>query len=297
MREIDWEAHARHRAQVIADEGQWIGLADEDLVPLWDFPPTIKLDAPEILNQPADMQLTCRVAGRLAARHPVAEELIADLSDFVETDGLLKPVSGRTRIVVVERAGGYRRGYKVTFTHGTGDIDGITTIDVHGIGVLDYLRAYPCPSRPESWKDTNIAPLDHGIVTSWTKTRDVGGILLAGEAPSPEYVGPAAEKIPRLIYDSLDAVYHATGHAAAKSWPIVVASPRPGPGHTVYMVPDDRSIWDVVAPYADAAGIALTARIWWPGDPKPDIIDPDKTMTAEAPTIVINATPAEEPTT
>ena len=35
---IDWAAHRKHREQIIADAGQWIGLLDADGNPLMDLP-------------------------------------------------------------------------------------------------------------------------------------------------------------------------------------------------------------------------------------------------------------------
>ena len=50
---IDWTAHRKHREQIIADTGQWIGLLDADGSPLMDLPPVVSMVAPEANSFPS----------------------------------------------------------------------------------------------------------------------------------------------------------------------------------------------------------------------------------------------------
>ena len=58
---IDWIGHRLHRAQVAQDLGQWVGLLDEDGVPMLEAPPLIDLAAPRMRNAPAEVRATMAV--------------------------------------------------------------------------------------------------------------------------------------------------------------------------------------------------------------------------------------------
>ncbi|MCX7491465.1 hypothetical protein OS127_02835 [Corynebacterium sp. P6129] len=262
MRTIDWAAHKQHREQVIADHGQWVGIVDEDGIPLWDLPPVMTLTAPEVMNAPESAKGVLQVGGRYEARHPVVDELIADLTDIVSDDGSLSPVSEATRMLVVERAGGYRRAYTVTHTVATGAA-APEQLEINAVGVLDVLRTLPAPSRPDAWKH-HFHRIDRDWVKPWEQARDVAAIELEERRGRAVIEGPALQAIHEVIEGSLTAVFRAMG--VEDPWPVVVETPASGGPETVIAL-EDRTIWDTIIPYAAAAGVRVSARLWWPGDP------------------------------
>ena len=109
---FEWEQHKKHRAQVIADIGQWIGLLDADGVPILDVPPVVELKAPQAGNAPTSFECTINVATGYGVVHPIVDELVADNLGIVGGDGQLVPAAQKTRMIVVEREG-ERRGVRV----------------------------------------------------------------------------------------------------------------------------------------------------------------------------------------
>ncbi|WP_258863539.1 hypothetical protein [Corynebacterium ulcerans] len=55
--------------------------------------------------------------------------------------------------------------------------------------------------------------------------------------------------------------------------------------------PTDRSIWEELAPLAAAAGVGISAAMWWPTDP------PVKGLQLKQPTIVIKVEQREKAVT
>ncbi|MBH5303519.1 hypothetical protein I8F82_11925, partial [Corynebacterium ulcerans] len=58
---FDWENHKKHRDQVIADQGQWLGLLDENGTPMMDLPPVMEMRMPEATNDPSSGMVKLRV--------------------------------------------------------------------------------------------------------------------------------------------------------------------------------------------------------------------------------------------
>ncbi|MCK7676420.1 hypothetical protein M0E81_11760, partial [Corynebacterium sp. CCM 9187] len=106
--------------------------------------------------------------------------------------------------------------------------------------------------------------LDRDWVKTWVRERDVAGIELEQHRGRAVVEGPALQAIYEVIGVSLEAVFRATG--VSDPWPVVVETPASGGPETVIAL-EDRTIWDTIAPYAAAAGVRVSARLWWPGDP------------------------------
>ncbi|MDO5534168.1 MAG: hypothetical protein Q4F65_05915 [Propionibacteriaceae bacterium] len=268
MAMIDWAGHRLHRQAVIADDGQWVGLLDEDGVPMLSMPPLVSLDAPETRNAPEEMRATVRVVSRSGLVHPTVSELIADRLGVLDAEGRLEPAANDTRMVAVERAGGKRSVYKVTHCVAEGGSDAPSTMEVHAMGVLDLLDAIPCWSVPLSITGT-WHRLDRDWGQEWVRERDVQMLEMAAQADGFTVDGPADVVVHRLISESLAATYRGVGIAADEPIrALPLAADRP-PSPRALVRPDDASIWATVAPVAATAGLTVSARMWWPGDDDP----------------------------
>lgn len=262
---MDWAAHAQHRAQVIADDGQWIGLLDQDGVPLMDMAPLIELIAPETRNARESMQMTVRASSGRGLVHPVVGELIADGLGVVDEEGRLVPLVDDTRMVAIERPGG-RRVFKVTHCVASGGRDAPSRLDVHAMGVLDLLDGIPCWSYPISITG-DWHRLDQDFAAEWTRERDMQNLEMAATVDGFVVAGPALEVVHQLIEESLTATYLAVGITDVVDMPVIAVPPATAVTTPEVLVrPDDSSIWETVSSVAAAAGLTVSARMWWPGD-------------------------------
>lgn len=258
----NWEAHKLHRHQVITDTGQWIGLIDENGEPITDLTTITELNAPETRNQPTSMTCTINLAGH--THHPAITELIANLGTQDPT-GRLIPANTNTRMLAIERAGMPRRVFRITHVVATGGMNNPDTLQVHGVDELDVLASLPCPSMPSTWK-TEAITADRDWAQMWKKPRRVAAIQMAQVADGFAVSGPAEQIIRETIRESLFALYRVAG--ITKDYPFMVSSYTSGRASpNVLIRPTDGSIWEELAPIAVAAGVRLSVRMWWPGDP------------------------------
>lgn len=271
---IDWQHHRLHRQQVVHDRGQWLGLADENGVPLMTLPPAIELAAPETRLNPESLQLTLPAQSPAGVVHPAVGQLIAEGLGRVDAAGKLTPYNGPTRFAVVERAGHKRRAYRITHTV----VSGASTIapskmKIHGTDMLRMLSGYPAMSAPTTWtgewrtftRDW-IGP--ENTATTLQKPRDLMGTKLVQVADGVTLEGPAEDVIRRLITRSLAAAFRVTGQE--QDPPLVVdQTPSGHPSDRALIRPSDKPIWDEINHLALAAGIRIRAAMWWPGDDQP----------------------------
>lgn len=289
---IDWDSHRRHRAQVAGDLGQWVGLLDENGEPMFDAPPMMTLSAPRIRNASTSMRATFGVQSRRGVVHDLVDELIAEGLGRVDEQGLLVPVSEPTRFLAIERPGGVRRVYRVSHSVARGQGDAPSEIEVHGNDLLKMLAMFPAMSAPTTWtgewetftRDW-AGPEDEEIL--FDQPRDLSGMQMVTVADGATIEGPAEATIQRLIRESLEAAFRVAG--VADDPPIVVNPAETGrESPHVLIRPTDKALWDEVIPVAMAAGVAVSARMWWPGD------GPVEGMELSAPTVVIDVKQSEE---
>ena len=262
---FDWAGHAKHRQQVIKDFGQWIGLLDEDGIPLMDLPAPVKMVAPETRNSPESMTITIPVRSPLGIVHPAVSELIADGLGEVTAEGRLEPANVPTRWICIEREGATRRAFKVGYSKAVGGAESPATIQAHCTDFLDCLDALPCPSIPGLWRGKEWRRLDRDYAAEWEHPRDVKGVEMALQADGFTVSGPAEATIRKVMKDSLDAVYDAVG--ITSDHPFVVSEQATGrPSPDVLIRPQDKSIWDELGAIAAAAGVRIWGEIVFPGD-------------------------------
>lgn len=270
MREFDWLGHRLHRRQVVADEGQWVGLLDADGVPLMDMPPIITLEAPETRNAPASLQMKVVVRTPLGLTHRIVDELVGENLGVLEEDGQLRVVKDASRLVCVERPGDERRVYKVTHVVAEGPLEQPITLEIHGVDLLDMLGGLPCPSRPHTWQ-----PRWETLRATWatpftgkrlSQPRKTTGVKLAVTATDNTLSGRADVVIHGLISRSLEAVYRLSGRAPDRQ-PLVMGPLRASASSPELLLrPQDKYLWEEIQAAAMAAGVHVRVVFRMPGD-------------------------------
>lgn len=289
---IDWTAHRKHREQIIADTGQWVGLLDADGAPLMDLPPVVSMVAPEARGDPGSLELTVLCRSSHGIIHPVVTELIAKQLGVLNPEGKLVPVADQTRFVAIERAGVPRRVYWVTHTVARGDADAPATLTLHGVGLTKLLSRFPAMSAPATWQQSFkrferdwVGPENTTLVFS--TPHQLAGMKMVTVADGATLDGPAEATIRRLIAESLDAAFRVAG--ITKDLPIQVATTPTGrPSPRILLRPTDGPLLEEIAQPAAAAGVIITARMWWPGDL------PIVGLTLALPTVVVMVEQAKE---
>lgn len=243
-----WQAHIN---QVIADEGQWVGLADENLAPLMDMPPVISLSAPQARLASSSVEATFLWS-------PVLGEQL--VGDGLEAH---KPVDLPTRFLIIARPGG-RRAYTITHSVVEG-ITGPSTVTVHGVDLVETLAWWPAPSAPIAWKpnwqefttDASMLPYDTPRRLTW--------IEMGQKATNTTFREKAATNIRNRIQDSFDAVNETMGWADDPH-AVVEYPPTPDTSPELLIRMTDDYLWDTLSAPAMNAGVTITVDLWWPGD-------------------------------
>lgn len=289
---IDWDAHRLHRQQVAHDQGQWVGLLNENGEPLFDAPPMTNLSAPQFRNAPGSLRATFSTQSPRGIIHPIIDELIGEGLGQVDAEGALQISSEHTRFLAFERAGGARRVYRVSHSVVSGLGEAPSLIEVHGNDLLKMLSLFSAMSAPTTWGDqwttfTRDWVGPEGQEITFEHPRDLMGMKMVTVADGATIEGPAEPTIRRLISESLEASFRVAG--VADDPPIVVNPAGSGvPSPRVLIRPTDQILWEEVAPVAAAAGVVISASMWWPGDPAVSGLSLDK------PTVIIDVKQSEE---
>lgn len=273
MRQIDWAVHRAHREQIAEDCGQWVGLTDEDGVPLLTLPQLEGMDWPESRGSIESVKVTLPVRTPSGGVHQVVRELVAQQLGVVDEQARLVPVTGPARLLVLERPGMPRMAMKISHVEVEGDTHLPHSLTIHGVGVLGILDQLPCPSNPTTWTGVFtrftrdwVGPPDKAVL--FEHPRDLADMKLLTVADGASVEGDSDEVIHRLISESLQAVYRMAG---ITEHPPYVAVRLPALAASPYTIlrPTDQSIWAEVGNEALLAGVSVRAGLWWPGDPQP----------------------------
>lgn len=255
----DWR---KHIDAVVADEGQWVGLLDENGWPIFDFPAVVSVNAPEARFEVGSVEVVVPVANGAGSR--LMAELVADGLGGMDEEKRLIPAAGPTRLVCVVRSG-ERLVYTVTHTVAEGGA-APSQITVHGVDSIDDLAWWPCPSIPIQWAQQKFTEwtTDASGVT-YAKPRQLARIEFGTAADGYTVDGPARTAVRHVVQDSLDAVN------ALMKWqqPGMVVDYAGGADTTPKLLirTDDSSLWDTIAEPAKQAGLSIEIDLWWPGDP------------------------------
>ena len=265
-----WWQHARHRAMVAEDFGQWIGLLDENCEPLFDCPPPIEFSAPATRGAPVSGRFLHKVAdGVSGAVHPLADELIADFG--AAQNGQLIEADGPTRYIMVERPG-CRRVYRITHTVARGTFHTPTLVEINGTDLLSILNRHVAWSNPQALRTGSFQTFTRDWVGDPTKLelyktpRDLMHYPMVTAVDGVTMEGPAETVIRNVIATSLEIGFKLWG----KGQRIVVSTASSGlPSPHLAYTADDQPLWDSIGALALQAGITVTCDLWFPSDPQP----------------------------
>ena len=122
---------------------------------------------------------------------------------------------------------------------------------------------------------------------TFSRPRELAGMKMVTVADGATLDGPAEATIRRLIAESLAAAVRVAG--ITKDLPIQVATTPAGrPSPRILLRPTDGPLLEEIAQPAAAAGVIITARMWWPGD------TPIVGLTLALPTVVVMVEQAKE---
>lgn len=275
---VDWDAHRKHRRSAVEAEGQWVGMLDENCLPLYDLPPLISLTAPETRNAPVSLQAQCVATDLDGHPNVLFEDLFPKHLDGIEVDKQGKTVAAldAARFVLVERAG-WRRAYRVTHVVLSGGVRSPYTVELHGTDMLSELNRHVAWSAPgrrlgrfreftRDWAGNSTTG------RTFSKPRMLQDIKLVTVADGVTLGGSpedTAESTIREVIDlSLKTSWLRTGvQAIVDNPPIVVSSEKSGrksPSVLVRMA--DEKLLETVGPIADKAGVTIQVNLWLPGD-------------------------------
>lgn len=256
----DWK---RHIDQVVADVGEWVGLADANGVPLCDLPPAESVSAPETRLAVDNREVVIPARGRIAPTNSAVEALVAKhLGQFDET-GALAPATDGDYMVIVARPG-LRLAFNVVFARAEGPSDAPNKLTIGGVSLDDLLEAHPAPSVPLAWHTSKLEKWTEDAGGKYAKPRQLGAVEMATKADGYTLTGPAVEVIRELCQDSFDAVNAMYGF---KDPHLVVDYGTPtAKGERITIQVQDDALWPTMLAAAESAGVNVHVELWWPGD-------------------------------
>lgn len=260
----DWVTWRKHVEQKIKDEGQWVGLADENWEPIIDLPAVEELNARGTRLSPADLEAVMP-AQHNGTAHLVVSELITDGLGVFSESGTISPNNSAARNIIVQRRGERsRQAYFVAMTRAEGEGEIPEKITVSGQDLMGLLAATPCPSVPRRWGKEPMKQWVEDAGGKYAKPRFYGAVEMADSLDGYTMHGPAVKVIKTLIQDSVDAVCAQMGFTRPH---IVVDWSTPDESDEVLIRLSDQLLLDAVADTARVSGVTVSAWLWWPGDP------------------------------
>lgn len=285
---FNWSGHQAHCNQVAQDLGEWVGLLDENFLPIMDLPQRIDMSWPDARGAIDSVMMRIRVRTPSGRLHAVVRELVAENLGVVDSYGELIPVTGPARFVHMEAADKDPWTMRVTHVEVEGDAELPHTLTIHGVTMEAYLDLLPCPSNPVTWDGEYtrfnrdwVGP--EGEQELFTQPRDLSSCTMIAVADGASVDGDSDVVIHRLIKESIDAVHRVIDPETLVDGPVYVAvlGERRAASRRLILRPTDQTLWKEVGDAALASGVGIRADLWLPGSPQPS---PDLTLTA--PTII-----------
>lgn len=256
MELADWR---RHIDQVVADEGQWFGILNEDGYPIYEFGGLVHVSFPETRLAASSVEATVNVS----PGDRILDDLVGEGLGVVDDAGRLAPANGPLRMLCHVTPGERQTAYIThTVVEGRGTP---STLTIHGVDLMDMLATWPCPSIPVEWGAHDFEEWETDASnTKYATPRTLAQLPFATKADGYTVSGPARNTVRHLVQDSFDAVNALYGwddaHAVVEFDGTRDESPR-----VVIRVNDD-PVLDTVAEPARSAGLGIEVRLWWPGD-------------------------------
>lgn len=256
MELADWR---RHIDQVVADEGQWFGILNEDGHPIYEFGGLVRVSFPEARLATSSVEATVNVS----PGDRLLDDLVGEGLGVVDDAGRLAPANGPLRMLCHITPGERQTAY---ITHTVVEGKGTpSTLTIHGVDLMDMLATWPCPSIPVEWGAHEFSEWSTDASnTKYTTPRTLAQLPFATKADGYTVSGPARNTVRHLVQDSFDAVNALYGWADAHAVAEFDSTPDDSP-RVVIRVNDD-PVLDTVAEPARSAGLGIEVRLWWPGD-------------------------------
>ncbi|QPK78259.1 hypothetical protein G7Y31_06625 [Corynebacterium lizhenjunii] len=258
---MDLRQWRKHIDQVVADEGQWLGILDEFGLPLYELGGVVDVSFPQARLEAESVAVTLAVT----PGDRVVNDLVGAGLGVQDAAGRLVPAAGPTRLIMLARAGKPRQVATVTHTVASGST-GPATLVVHGVGLVDSLSWWPCPSVPVEWASARFDEwtTDAGGV-AYKTPRQLAQLPFATRADGYTVTGRARRVVQNIIQDSFDAVNALYGWADNPHAVVDFATRADKSPQALVRVNDD-PVLDTVAETCRAAGLGIGVSLWWPGD-------------------------------
>lgn len=250
----EWRTHID---QVVADEGQWLGIADENGYPIYELAGTGTFPSSFLTAESAEVTVNVAPGDR------VVDDLVGEQLGVTDAEGRLVPASGPTRLLVWVREG-ERLAATVTHTVASGGLSP-TMLTIHAVDLLDGLAWWPCPSIPFEWERAEFKQwVTDESGTSYATPRQLARVHLTTKLDGYTVAKRARTAVRVLVQDSFDAVNTLLGW----SDPHAVVAFDGGEDATpdVLIRVNDDPVLDTVQETCRQAGLSLRVGLWWPGD-------------------------------
>lgn len=252
---VQWR---KHIAQVVADEGEWIGVADENGYPIYEL--VGKINFPESHLQAASAEITVNVE----PGDRILDDLAGDKLGVTDSAGRLVPANGPARMIVLERPG---RRRAASITHVV--VRGRSTpseMTLHGVDLVDGLDCWPCPSVPRAWDEAEWS--EWTTDASWEpyrKKRILSLVRFATQLFGYAKRGKARDLLRILVQDSFDSVNKLHGWSDNPHAVVAFGGEEDTSPESAIRISDD-SVWATIAETARSSGLKVEVDLWWPGD-------------------------------
>lgn len=268
----DWSSWRKHVEYVINTRGRWYGLGDGDGAPLATLPePESDFAWPEQWQSIEDIQMTLPAEGEWYDR------LIGDGLTGFSIDGKLGLVTGDYTVLYATRGENgktVRRAGVVThaLSEDPDNTGGGVTITISALGTGDVWNTIPAISWPSSWWKADPYPrtTDESMI-DYEQPWNMARIEMATRTSYVNKYGQAAFVVRRLVQESLDAAMSTQKDPDGTIWVddpfhVVEVPDETDMSPNIALEARDGQLWETVQAQAQAAGIQLGARVWWPGD-------------------------------
>lgn len=256
---MDLAQWRKHIDQVLADEGEWIGVADEDGYPIYELVGEVSFPESHLQAESAEITVNVEPGDR------VLDDLVGDRLGVMDDSGRLVPANGPTRLLVVERSG-RRRAATITHTVATGGVTP-SRLTIHAVDLLDGLSWWPCPSIPlEGWEMGKWEEWSTDASgEKYAQPRELAALKFATKLTNYAVRGKARSVLRDVVQDSFDAVNTLYGWGEDPHAVVDWSGPEDDTGEVALRLTDD-SVWDSIAETARSAGLGVYVDLWWPGD-------------------------------
>lgn len=252
----------KHIDRVVADEGQWLGILDENGLPLFELGSVISVAFPKTRLTASSVEVVISVQ----PGDRVLDELVGNGLGVQDVTGALVPANGPTRLLMMVRADGQRRAATIIYTVVAGK-SAPSTLTIHALDLLDGLAWWPCPSIPAEWKRAGFSEWrTDASGVAYAMPRSLAQVRLATKADGYTMDGQAVTTVRNLIQDSFDAVNKLYGWDKQPHAVVAYDSTTDTSDRVLIRVNDD-PVLDTVASACKVAGVGIDVALWWPGDP------------------------------